>query len=179
MIRTALKRWATSRPYFHLDGYMRRYWILGADSVCRNLDNPTLRYADLVRQTSRSSAYQSLTAWIVIRLHEILRSDNDHHLHDHPCWNISIVLWGGYWERMPLFVVPSPEHFIADCEYTVKKWRGPGSIVFRRATDRHSLELPAGQTCWSIFIMGKKSQSWGFYTPAGKVGWREYLGVQA
>ena len=34
--------------------------------------------------------------WFNIYLHEFVRDDDDRALHDHPWWNISIVLRGGY-----------------------------------------------------------------------------------
>ena len=36
--------------------------------------------------------------WFNIYLHKILRDDDPRALHDHPWWNISIVLKGGYLE---------------------------------------------------------------------------------
>jgi hypothetical protein len=135
---------AQRAPYFHLEGYMNRWWLFK-------------------------------TRWISARIHEVLRSDLDRHLHDHPWWNISIVLRGGYHEVMPRCKIP---HFgypaRPGVEWCRVKWRGPGSIVFRRATSRHRLELPTGQTSWSLFIMGPRVQTWGFYTESGKVSWREY-----
>lgn len=107
-----------------------------------------------------------------IRVHHILRSDTDDVMHDHPWSSISIPLDGGYWEQMPLDQGQPPA---LDAEHFVKVWRAPGSIVSRKATDRHRIILPADQTCWSLFIMGPREQDWGFYTPDGKVYWREYL----
>lgn len=179
MIQPILYRLGTRRPYFHLTGYMNRYWLLGAASNERNRDNPDWTVSDWEYADSRSRLYQWLTRHLAIRLHHILRSDNDRHLHDHPCWNVSVVLKGGYFEIMPM-VQKNPAVFVeGDQELTFKVWRGPGSIVFRRASARHKIVLPPGQTCWSIFILGRKSQPWGFYTPTGKVGWREYLGLCA
>lgn len=181
-----IKRAACRSVYYHLPEYMERWWILGADSLARNADNPTWGYVAFQRARSRSRLYQWLTKHVAIRLHHVLRSDTDRHLHDHPAWNISIVLKGGYWEEVPacaqrwnLLVTDDPQCFGVDaCEVTRRVWRGPGSIVFRRASDRHRLVLPSGQTSWSIFIVGRKTQSWGFYTAVGKVPWRKYLGIE-
>jgi hypothetical protein len=138
---------AQRTPYFHLTGYMERWWLFGS------------------RRTNDAALDRP---WpITARIHHILRSDNDRHLHDHPWWNISIVLRGGYWEWTP----KNPRDPAGP---QVKTWRGPGSIVFRRASAVHRLELPAGTSTWSLFVMGPKSQAWGFYTPDGKVHWRDY-----
>lgn len=130
------------RPYTHLDGYMERYFLIAGN------------YHEGER---------------AMRLHHILRSDNDRHFHDHP-WNFaSLILRGGYWEIRPVFF---DGMYIADDV----RWRGPGSIAFRRARDWHRLELPYGQTCWTLFITLKKRQEWGFLTqPNMKTLHQEYL----
>lgn len=100
------------------------------------------------------------TGW-GIRVHHTMASDNDRALHDHPWSNISIVLRGGYWELM------------GDGNYV---WRAPGSIVVRRAADKHRLIIPKGSTCWSLFFMGRWQRDWGFWPSWGWTYWRDYLG---
>lgn len=90
-----------------------------------------------------------------VRLHHILRSDYDRHFHDHPWPFISIVLRGGYWEERPVF---ESGIYVG----STRRWRGPGSIAFRRSTDWHRLDLPSGKTAWTLFITLKKRQEWGF-----------------
>lgn len=138
-----LIRFAKRTPFTHLDGYMNRYW--------------------LVRQRK----------WLPfsIRIHEILRSDEDRHLHDHPWRNISIVLRGGYTEVTPTDQAQPAER---DWWSLNVKWRGPGSIVFRKATDRHRLVLTEGKTCWTIFIMLGNKRQWGFHTQRGWIHWKDY-----
>lgn len=108
--------------------------------------------------------------WIIPRnrffniyLHKILRDDDDRALHDHPWWNVSIVLRGGYREITP----------------TGSKMRRPGSVVFRRATAIHRLELPVINAtisyCWSLFITGRRVRTWGFHCPKGFVPWHEFV----
>ena len=65
---------AKRTPYFHLDGYMNRYWLLPYG-----------------RQV------------IAARIHQILRSDIDRFYHDHPWSYVSVILRGGYWEVTPMF----------------------------------------------------------------------------
>ncbi len=112
--------------------------------------------------------------WIIPRnrvfniyLHHILRSDDDRALHDHPWWNLSIILKAGYLELMPNEI----------------KRRKAGQFVFRRATAAHRLalyietdsekEIP----CWSLFITGPRLREWGFLCPKGWVMWRDFLGI--
>ena len=63
--------------------------------------------------------------WFNIYLHNIVRSDDNRALHDHPWWNLSILLKGSYREVTP------------DGTFV----RGAGSMVFRRATAAHRLEV--------------------------------------
>jgi hypothetical protein len=108
--------------------------------------------------------------WIIPRnqffniyLHKILRDDDDRALHDHPWWNISIVLRGGYRE----------------ITQAGAKMRRPGSIIFRRATDAHRLELPVRNGgisyCWSLFVTGRRIREWGFHCPQGWRVWHEFV----
>lgn len=60
---------AKRTPYFHLPGYMDRYWLF------RN--------------------FLGMSA----RVHVTYRSDEDLVLHDHPWDNISLLLDGYYWEK--------------------------------------------------------------------------------
>ncbi len=71
---------AKKTPYFHLKGYMERYWLVPFNPDSANA-----------------------------RIHHILRSDNDRALHDHPWDSISIILKGGYWEILPLEQSQHPE----------------------------------------------------------------------
>lgn len=123
-------------------------------------------------------------AYMNIYYHVVLRSDDDRALHDHPWWNFSIVLEGGYYEHT---ILPGGVHR--------KVWYGPGSVRFRRAgTFAHRLELkttdmpglireiadwPLGKTAdmharadgsielpvTTIFITGPVLRRWGFHHP--------------
>ena len=97
-----------------------------------------------------------------IFLHKFLKSD-DEELHDHP-WNFTtLILSCGYWEHTP----------------EGKTWYGPGSVIRKKATDFHRLELdPAkslGATTWTLFIPGKRYRKWGFQTKDGWVEENKYL----
>lgn len=164
----AVIRRAMKTPYFHLPEYMNRYWLLKP---------------------------RRWTFGCAIRVHQILRSDNDRHLHDHPWPFATLILRGGYVEilqqhvlnRSELFDrIPCPEgleliewHSIAGSASLYLKSFGrtcrPGRLIFHRATSRHRLILPPGRHAWTLFFMGPKRQTWGFYTERGKVPWHEYL----
>jgi hypothetical protein len=194
---------AESSPYFDIgrpgDWYMRRNWILGARSPERNDDNPAWTIEGFVPPRS-SLAYRLLCRYIAARAQTTLRSDRDRHNHDHPSWSVSVVLAGGCWEvfEPTRFAIAAPLMYRAALDTLAQSWiapehaeehrymnqfgiywRGPGAIVVRRATTAHRLVLPRGVVMKTIFIVGKSTNHWGFITPTGKVGWREYLGVPA
>lgn len=111
-----------------------------------------------------------------IYLHQILRSDDDRALHDHPWLNVSIVLAGRYWEvvpqHAPSFSWPVPP--------TRTVLRAAGSIVVRRPTAAHRLEILGedrryGRDCWSLFVTGPNVRTWGFWCPKGWRKWTEFV----
>lgn len=65
---------ARKTPYFHLPGYMERFWLI-----------PYNRFN------------------VAARVHHILRSDDDRAFHDHPWPYITIILRGGYTEVTPIW----------------------------------------------------------------------------
>ena len=94
-----------------------------------------------------------------IMVHEYHRSDDDRANHDHPWWNLSFVLRGGFME-----------------------WSGPydeggvflrvqGDVVRRRPEAAHRIELfdkrPVAPV--TLFLTGPKVREWGFWCPKG---WR-------
>ena len=98
-----------------------------------------------------------------IYAHHYLRSDPDDP-HDHPWDNVSLVLTGGYWEH-------TYEPFMARLGGKglahSRIWRAPGDVIFRKALDRHRLELEPGIKPWSLFLTGPEIREWGFW-PGGK-----------
>ena len=72
---------------------------------------------------------------------------------------MTIVLEGGYYEHTPEGV----------------KWIKPGSVLFRKASSLHRLEIPEGQTAWTLFFTGTRVRKWGFQTDNGWVPYNEYL----
>ena len=95
--------------------------------------------------------------WFSIKVHHILRSDEDRCEHDHPWPFVSLILTGGYWEWV-------------NGERT---WCKPGRLLRRPVHWRHRLELPS--PVWTIVVTGRKMRAWGFWTPCGWVPWRTYL----
>jgi len=106
-----------------------------------------------------------------IYLHQIIRSDQDRELHCHPWWNLSIILRGLYYERMPLDRKQSAE---LDEDCCIDKLRAPMDVVIRRGGDRHRL-IVDGAPCWSLFITGPRYRTWGFHCRKGFVPWFRFV----
>ena len=145
-ILTLLLENSANKPYFHLDEYMDRWWLVEEQ---KDLN-------------------------VSVRLHHLLRSDQDAWMHDHPFSNVSIGIQGGYWDITPKDQAQSPE---LDAIENNRVWCGPGTIISRKATDRHRIEIPEGGEAWSLFIMGPWTRDWGFHTADGWVYYRDYLGI--
>jgi hypothetical protein len=91
-----------------------------------------------------------------VYLHLFLRSDDDRALHDHPWWNMSVLLYGEYWE-----------HTIAAGGINKRVRRSAGDWKLRWARDAHRIEVKA--PCYTLFITGPRIREWGFHCP--KKGW--------
>lgn len=132
-----------------------------------------------------------------IKYHKIVTSD-DACLHDHPWPFISIILKGGYYE----WTYATEEELARgykdkyvnifkrgkDGEWLIKKWYGPGRIIYRPANWAHRLELSetvkfnaenkrletVSIPCHTLIFTGKIVRPWGFFTPTGWMPWRKY-----
>ena len=129
-----MKAWARDvmerAPDFIIgDNYLRRWWIIPRNEGCN------------------------------VYLHEILHSDDDRALHDHPWANTSYLIEGSYIEHTP------------DGRFV----REAGSIVHRKAEASHRLEVPAEGRAVSLFITGPKVRDWGFHCPKGWVRWQDFV----
>lgn len=97
-----------------------------------------------------------------IYLHQFIRSDDDRALHDHPWWNVSLLLDNEY-----------VEHTIGAGGVNHRKLYKAGDLKFRSARYAHRVELTAG-SCWSLFITGPKVRDWGFHCSTRWVPWQEF-----
>lgn len=118
------------------------------DFVIGPVDNPYLRRWWIVPRNELCNVY----------LHEVLRSDDDRALHDHPWANTSMIVSGGYHEHTPDGVF----------------WREPGWVGHREATALHRLVVPEGGRAVTLFMTGPIVREWGFACPQGWVHWRDF-----
>ena len=95
------------------------------------------------------------TPYFGIYVHYLNHADIEPYLHDHPRTFLSLIWRGNYLERR------------VDGTY----WRRWFNVV--RATDCHTIINVAPRTV-TLAVMGPVRQQWGFFTPAGKVFWKDY-----
>lgn len=111
------------------------------------------------------------TPWFNIFIHNILRSDEEAHPHDHPWSFLSFVLWGGYTEAWLPF---NGDRAFRDGLALHKSVRKPGGIVYHNAKDFHKLTL-LKESAWTVmFTIGKRRPSWGYQTEQGWIDHKDY-----
>lgn len=154
--RRPIAEWLIMRslrtPYFHLTGYMERWWLFN------RYDGNSAAQATAAGDGDRHRSRR--WRWLPsVRIHHILRADTADHPHDHP-WNArTIILKGGYVER-----------------------RHGGSPRIMRAGDTapilyghfHHIEHVTDGGVWTLFITWDYQGTWGFLVNGVKVPWREY-----
>lgn len=102
--------------------------------------------------------------WLNLYLHHFIGDDDSRALHDHPWWNLSVIIRGRYWEVT---------------EQGVAKHNAL-SAVFRRPTDAHRIMLdrnPDGtpRPAWTMFLTGPRVREWGFHCPKGWRRWQDFV----
>jgi hypothetical protein len=150
LVNFLIKR-SMKTPYTHIYGhdnpdelYMRRFWLFNPYS--RETNMPKYKWFP----------------WS-IRIHNIMRADDDRDLHDHP-WNArTIILRGGYIEELirgDNVMVPGMTRKIEFEQY-------------------HRIDfVSSNDETWTLFISGSYQGVWGFLKDGVKIPWREYLGVE-
>lgn len=146
---------AMRTPYTHLPGYMNRFWLFNA-------------------YEKRSGQEVTPIRWLPsVRVHHILRRDNDRHKHDHP-WDARTIILKGYYIEDKI-VGWTKDYEGEYAEQTVRHTRFPGDTVPILFGDYHSVaEVPEGGV-WTLFITFGYQGTWGFLVDGVKVPWREYM----
>lgn len=151
--RPGLVDWIVRRahktPYFHLDGYMDRWWLMPR---C------------LLAPDENGNLFPRAWLPFSIRIHHIKRADDGRELHDHPFDYRTIILRGWYWEQ-DVFG-----------ETTV---RITGATQASRAQTFHRIDRVSDGGVWTLFIMGRRINSWGFMVGGRKVYWKNYVGLES
>jgi hypothetical protein len=104
-----------------------------------------------------------------IRVHHIVKPDNDVEFHDHPYkWMLSIVLSGDYIETRLVDPVRGKEK---NFSVTTHNWL--------RGDTFHKIISLGDREVWTLFISGPKIKSWGFYNTGTRTytPWRSFVGA--
>lgn len=176
-----LMRRAFRTPYSHItsadgtDVYMRRFWLFNPYSV----------------ETGKRQGEWAKRPWWreilpSVRLHHIMRADQDRHLHDHP-WNARTIILKGWYEeerysdesplgrakREMLAAAPYGKHFGAGRTHLETRIAGyTGRLMFGQY---HRITQVPRDGVWTLFITWRKRGSWGFDVDGREVPWREYI----
>ena len=116
------------KPHFQIPGYLNRWHL-----IPRN-------------------------RWFNIYLHQFVGPDPGAHAHDHPWWNMTIKLRGGYMEIR-----------------TRGTWDFLGGrITVRTPTTCHKI-VDIDAPCWTLFITGPVVRDWGFWVDGKWMKHTDYL----
>jgi len=107
-----------------------------------------------------------------VYIHKFYSSDFDKHLHDHPWWNISILLTGSYLEHVPKDYNKWIKNESRE-EIVLKRY--PFIPIWRSAYYIHKIELVNNEPIWTLFITGPVIRNWGFFCPTSWRANEEYL----
>lgn len=103
----------------------------------------------------RRWSLQLIGGW-TLKLHVMLRPDPDSCLHDHPWGFWTLILWGGYVERVD-----------GGRRNTLR----PGTLHYRPALYRHTIERLLLRHAVTLVLTRPRERTWGFWT---RFGWRPY-----
>ncbi len=145
-----LIRRARRTPYFHLDGYMSRWWLFNGYGHGRS------DMTDAQRQEAKR--FPSLPS---IRIHHILREDLAKHKHDHPwLWARTFILDGWYIESR---------------EFQPARVLNQGDTASIGFGEYHHIERVSEGGVWTMFVVGPWGGKWGFDVEGVKVAPRDYV----
>lgn len=160
--RTPVADWIIRRaqrtPYYPItsrDGselYMDRWWLFNPYGKGPNNETLPARWN-----------------WLPsIRVHHILRSDDDEHLHDHPWDARTIVMRGWYIEERPYGMTP-----YGPGTYAIARIRGYTGAVKFNQFHRIAEVSPGG--VYTLWFTWKYQGTWGFDVEGKKVPYKVYL----
>lgn len=143
------------------DEYLRRYYLFG-------------RFVDQYFEGKPLLGFLPFSVY----LHHFIRPDRDRELHNHP-WDrsVSVILSGGYDEERLVGHTFNGHEVRGGDVLEEDYW--PGTINVIEADDFHRVaKLRDDVETWTLFITGRKVQTWGFRLNDGKfMNWRDFVGV--
>jgi hypothetical protein len=110
------------------------------------------------------------TPWFALYLHFIYLPDEDRAPHDHPFGFLSLIVRGGYTERL--------YHQLGGRQ--LSKYQRTENRTWRRGTI-HTTSKRVAHMIWdltpgtvTLVVAGRKKRDWGFWTEEGFVPWQQY-----
>lgn len=197
---------AMRTPYFHLfhaDGtlYMARYWLVPFAGEKEGCYVATWRqpFTWLLQKLGVAVRIHDIrTADLDRALHDhpwtfaslVLRG---YYIEERPERD-NVVSFADFYEPMKLGVLPditaqrpltegeidllvNPPVVLIEREPSTVTIRRAGSFALRRFHHRHRITEVSPGGVWTLFISFRKQQTWGFFTPKGKVWWWEFESV--
>ena len=161
-----------------------------------NAGEPARRTGPLGAEVIGPPACPIMHRWTLLKvrgrkllLHHFLPNADDRAEHDHPAPFWTVVLWGGYDDRVPCTrcdgrgVIERDGAGLLYPTLTCSPCGGtgdapgdrmrPGMLRRRAATYRHRTRvLPSG--AWTLVWMGRKERPWGFWKDGRWWPWREH-----
>jgi len=100
------------------------------------------------------------TKWFSLYVHKMVHDDDDRALHDHPGDNVSVLLSGAYYEHL---------------ENRRRISRIQGDMLYRKAEEKHRLEMVFTEQTISLWVVFHKRRVWGFWPDGQFVPWHDFV----
>ncbi len=161
-IANYLIRRSQRTPYFHLVGYMNRWWLFNGYG-----NDPS---------TPEKSRHGKPISWLPsVRVHHILREDYARDMHDHPWDARTIILKGDYDEEryMPPDIYQNmySDNPMGHVEY-FNRTRGDTATL--KFGEYHNITRVSKGGVFTLFFTWKYMGTWGFLVNGKKVPHKEY-----
>jgi len=155
MIVDWIIRRAMRTPYFHLEGYMDRWWLFNG-------------YPEGKESERRWKWLPS------IRIHHILRADLGRHLHDHP-WNARTIILRGWYTERRREMTDYPRFLGVENRMVIEPYtRRAGQTAKLKFGEYHTIDEVSPGGVWTFFIIGKYRGEWGFLVNGKKIPHDQY-----
>jgi hypothetical protein len=113
------------------------------------------------------------TPWFNIYIHQILKSDEEAHMHDHPWHFQSYIIKGSYAEKWTEY----PDHLYAfESVWSSKpamEGLAPRRVIRHHARDAHKITLLTPDV-WTFVITWGRKRLWGYQTEQGWIDFKTY-----
>jgi hypothetical protein len=151
----------------------------------READRRELRWAFMQRQVIKCQDGLDYlirwrvvqTPWFAVYLHDLLEPDSARDPHDHPWTFWSVILRGGYvekiWEQDPQLGVGGFHRVVGWWSRSYRRRWLAGSVHKMTMDKAHMIQFVQPGTR-SLIICGPRRRTWGFWTEEGFVPWTEY-----